>query len=77
MRAMPNRNVQIGVRGGCRRQVDGTARLPSATEIPCAPRQLRLVPGTDIWCVGIGDKSKQESNLPGQNWPFAILKTSG
>jgi len=30
--------------GGCRLQVDGTAGLPSAPEMPCAPRQLRLVP---------------------------------
>src|ERR1700730_8983921 len=31
--------------GGCRRQVDGTTGLPSAPEMPCAPTQLRLVPG--------------------------------
>jgi hypothetical protein len=35
---------RLGVKGGCRRQVDGTAGLPSAPEMPCAPRQLRLVP---------------------------------
>jgi hypothetical protein len=34
--------------GGCRRQVDGTAGLPSAPEITCAPRQLRLVPVADL-----------------------------
>ena len=32
------------VKGGCRRQVDGTAGPPSAPEMPFAPRQLRLVP---------------------------------
>jgi integrase/recombinase XerD len=31
--------------GGCR-QADGTAGLPSAPEMPCAPSQLRLVPQT-------------------------------
>jgi hypothetical protein len=31
-------------KGGCRREVDGTAGLPSAPEITCAPQQLRLVP---------------------------------
>jgi len=36
------------VSGGCRRQVDGTAGLPSAPEMPCAPRQLRLVPLPDL-----------------------------
>jgi hypothetical protein len=33
-----------GVKGGCGRQADGAAGLPSAPEMPCAPRQLRLVP---------------------------------
>jgi hypothetical protein len=33
--------------GGCRQEVDGTAGLPSAPEIPCASRQLRLVPCVD------------------------------
>ena len=33
------------VKGGCRRQVDGTAGLPLAPEVPLAPRQLGLVPG--------------------------------
>ena len=38
--------VPIGA--DCRRgQVDGTAGLPSAPEMPCAPQQLRLVPGGD------------------------------
>src|ERR1700747_3327490 len=32
------------VKGGCHPEVDGTAGLPSAPEMPCAPRQLRLVP---------------------------------
>ena len=36
------------MRGDFRRQVDGTADLPSAPEMPCAPRQLRLVPITDV-----------------------------
>src|ERR1700720_1401482 len=27
--------------GGCRRQVDGTAGLPSALEMPCAPARAR------------------------------------
>ena len=30
--------------GRLRHQVDGTAGLPSAPDMPCAPRQLRLVP---------------------------------
>jgi len=37
----------LRVKGGCGRQVDGTAGLPSASEMPCAPSQLRLVPRTD------------------------------
>jgi hypothetical protein len=32
------RESQLGVKGGYRRQVDGTAGLPSAPEMPCAPR---------------------------------------
>ena len=36
------------VKGGCRRQVDCTAGLPSAPEMPCAPRQLRFVPQADV-----------------------------
>jgi hypothetical protein len=39
----------LRVRGGCGRQADGAAGLPSAPEMPCAPRQLRLVPIADIW----------------------------
>jgi hypothetical protein len=35
---------RLGVKGGCRRQVDGTAGLFSTPEMPGAPRQLRLVP---------------------------------
>src|SRR5439155_3035782 len=37
-----------GVTGGCRRQADGTAGLPSAPEMPSAPRQLRLVPRVEV-----------------------------
>jgi hypothetical protein len=36
--------LPLRVKGGCRRQVDGAAGLRSAPEMPCAPRQLRLVP---------------------------------
>jgi len=36
------------VRGGCRREVDGTTGLPSASEMPCALRQLRFVPKADL-----------------------------
>ena len=35
------------VKGGYRRQVDGTAGLPSTPEMPCASWQLRLVPSPD------------------------------
>jgi hypothetical protein len=35
---------ELRVTGGRRRQVGCTAGLPSAPEIPFAPRQLRLVP---------------------------------
>jgi len=38
----------LGVKGGCRRQVDGTAGMPSAPEMPCARKQLRLVPRADF-----------------------------
>ena len=38
----------LRVKGGCRRQVDGTAGLPSAPEMPCARRQLRLVPKAEV-----------------------------
>jgi hypothetical protein len=34
--------------GGGRRQVDGTAGLPPAPEMPCAPRQLSLVPRAEF-----------------------------
>ena len=30
--------LQPGVKGGCRRQADGTAGLPPAPEMPCVPR---------------------------------------
>jgi hypothetical protein len=36
--------LPLRVNGGCRRQVDCTAGLPSTPEMPCAPRQLRFVP---------------------------------
>jgi hypothetical protein len=39
---------RLWVRGGCRCQVDGTAGLPSAPEMPCAPGQLRLVPKSEV-----------------------------
>jgi hypothetical protein len=39
---------QLWVKGGCRRQVDGRAGLPSAPEMPCVPSQLRLVPFPDL-----------------------------
>jgi hypothetical protein len=35
---------QLWVRGGCRRQANARAGLPSAPEMPCAPPQLRSVP---------------------------------
>jgi hypothetical protein len=51
----------MGVKGGCRRQADGAAGLPSAPEMPCAPRLLRLVPLPDsctaakrVTLVGMG-----------------------
>jgi hypothetical protein len=34
--------------GRLRHQVDGTAGLPSAPDMPCAPRQLRLVPQAEL-----------------------------
>ena len=39
----------LWVMGGCRRQADGTAGLPPAPEMLCAPRWLRLVPEAVIW----------------------------
>src|SRR6266404_5366451 len=39
----------VWVIGGCPRQVDGTVGVPSAPEIPCPRRQLRLAPE-----IGIG-----------------------
>jgi hypothetical protein len=38
----------VWVKGGCHRQADGTAGLPSAPEMPSASRQLRLVPIADV-----------------------------
>jgi hypothetical protein len=46
----PSAGATVGLlsaKGGCRRRVDGTAGLPSAPEMPYAPRQLRLVPDSD------------------------------
>jgi len=40
--------VGFGSRSGCRCQADGVAGLPSAPELPCLPRQLRLVPIPDL-----------------------------
>jgi hypothetical protein len=53
------------VTGGCRRQVDGTAGLPSAPEMPCAPRQLRLVPIADVhWALLQPARSIQSGGSP-------------
>src|SRR5208282_4138605 len=41
------------VKGGCHPEVDGTAGLPSAPEIPCVPRRLRLVPIPDLMLCGV------------------------
>ena len=41
-------NSSLGPEGGYHPQVDVTAGLPSAPEVPCAPRELRLVPRADI-----------------------------
>jgi hypothetical protein len=38
----------VWVTGGCRRQTDATAGLPSAPKMPCVPGQLRLVPIPDL-----------------------------
>jgi hypothetical protein len=43
---------RLRVKGGCGRQADGAAGLPSAPEMPCAPRQLRLVPIPDLMLEG-------------------------
>jgi len=40
--------LSVWVRGGCRHRFNGTAGLPSAPEMPCAPLQLRLVPQPDL-----------------------------
>jgi hypothetical protein len=45
---------QLRVKGGCRRQAGGTAGLPPAPEMPCAPRQLRLVPQNEPARAGAG-----------------------
>src|SRR5882762_5846906 len=42
------RDRSLWVKGGCRRQVDGTAGLPSSPDMPSAPRQLGLVPIPDL-----------------------------
>jgi hypothetical protein len=44
------REYRIWVKDGCGRQVDGAAGLPSAAELPYAPRQLQLVPIPDFHC---------------------------
>ena len=69
-----NVDCQIGTRslwakGGCRRQADGTAGLPSAPEIPCAPRQLRLVPEHKVAALqpaARGARREAGSQLRGQ-----------
>ena len=45
---MEDSGGQLWVKGGCGLQVDGTAGLPSAPEMPCAARQLSLVPQADL-----------------------------
>jgi hypothetical protein len=41
-------STPLGAKGGRRRQVDGTAGLPSAPEMRLAPRQLGLVPKSEV-----------------------------
>src|SRR5580693_2003011 len=36
------------LKGSCHQEVDGTAGVSSTTELPCVPRQLRLVPQADV-----------------------------
>src|SRR5271165_821760 len=49
---------QLWATGGCRRQVDGKAGLPSAPENAVWPRQLRLVPLPDLRHQRGGDSQK-------------------
>jgi hypothetical protein len=46
----PSRDAELPqwITGGCRRQVDGRAGLPSVPEMPSAPQQLRLVPQAEV-----------------------------
>src|SRR5271169_7218746 len=60
-------------RGGCCRQADGTAGLPSDPEMPCAPRQLRLVPVAD---VHRGSPKPPQSTQSG-HWLTRVLSRVG
>jgi hypothetical protein len=53
----------LWVTGGCRRQVGGTAGLPPAPEMPCAPRQLRLVPLPDILTDSRSDQHQDQTGM--------------
>jgi hypothetical protein len=46
--------ILLWVKGGCHPEVDGTAGLTSAPEMPRAPRQLRLVPKGEV--RGFGER---------------------
>jgi hypothetical protein len=52
---------------------DGAAGLPSAPEMPCAPRQLRLVPIADIWRTSpnLHGRTLQSSSLVDGSRPIA------
>jgi hypothetical protein len=50
------------VKGGGLRQVNGTAGLPSAPDMPCAPGQLRLVPTAAI-SILLGCSVQQASRV--------------
>src|SRR6516162_9791579 len=59
----------IWVTGGCRRQVDGTAGMPSAPELPCVPKQLRFVPRHKVAALQPAARGKRRevgSQLRGQ-----------
>jgi hypothetical protein len=47
MRALPYQMSESG-QGRLWSPVEGKAGLPSAPEVPCTPRQLRLVPKADL-----------------------------
>jgi hypothetical protein len=49
-RFLPRPRCLLWVNGGCRSRVDRKPGLPSATEVLCAPRLLRLVPQPDLRC---------------------------